>query len=133
MEDVLFQVHRALGYAISLVVLGTAFVAFGRAKNGQEFTSGLYRGVYGVLALHVLVGIGLYGVVRAWNADSLVAYVHPVLGVVALGIGQVLLGRARRTQMAADAHRLAGRGLVLTLVFVLAAIAAVSVPTSLTS
>jgi hypothetical protein len=42
------------------------------------------------------------------GGDALVAYVHPVLGIAALGAGQALLARARRTQMAADAHRLAG-------------------------
>jgi hypothetical protein len=125
-EDVLFQVHRALGYGISVLVLIAAFVAFGRAKNGQEFTSGLYRGVYGLLALHVLLGIVLYAVLGSWDTVALVAYVHPVLGVVALGAGQALLGRARRMQMAADAHRAAGRALVVTLVLVLAAIGVVS-------
>jgi hypothetical protein len=125
-EDVLFQVHRALGYGISVLVLIAAFVAFGRAKNGQEFTSGLYRGVFGLLALHVLLGIVLYAVLGSWDTVALVAYVHPVLGVVALGAGQALLGRARRMQMAADAHRAAGRALVVTLVLVLAAIGVVS-------
>lgn len=126
MEDVLFQVHRALGYGISVLVLIAAFVAFGRAKNGQEFTAGLYRGVYGLLALHVLLGIVLYAVLGSWDTEALVAYVHPVLGVIALGAGQALLGRARRMQMAADAHRAAGRALVVTLVLVLAAIGVVS-------
>jgi hypothetical protein len=125
-EDVLFQVHRALGYGISVLVLVAAFVAFGRAKNGQEFTSGLYRGVFGLLALHVVLGIVLYAVLGSWDTVALVAYVHPVLGVVALGAGQALLGRARRMQMAADAHRAAGRALVVTLVLVLAAIGVVS-------
>jgi hypothetical protein len=125
-EDVLFQVHRALGYGISVLVLIAAFVAFGRAKNGQEFTSGLYRGVFGLLSLHVLLGIVLYVVLGSWDTVPLVAYVHPALGVVALGAGQALLGRARRLQMAADAHRAAGRALIVTLVLVLGAIGVVS-------
>jgi hypothetical protein len=126
-EDVLFQVHRALGYGISVLVLIVAFVAFGRAKNGQEFTAGLYRGVFGLLSLHVVLGIVLYGIGGYWDASSaLTAYVHPALGVVALGAGQAMLGRARRLQMAADAHRAAGRALIVTLVLVLAAIGVVS-------
>lgn len=126
MEDVLFQVHRVLGYGISVLVLVAALVAFGRAKNGQEFTPALYRGVYGLLALHVLLGIVLYAVLGSWDSVPLVAYVHPLVGVVALGAGQALLGRARRLQMAADAHRAAGQGLIVTLVLVLAAIGVVS-------
>jgi hypothetical protein len=126
-DDVLFTVHQMLGYALSVAVLVTAFVAFGRAKSGVEFSAGLYRAVYGLLALHVLLGIALYGVLQAWEADALIAYVHPVLGVAALGVGQALLARARRTQMAADAHRLAGRALLLTLVLILGAIGVASV------
>jgi hypothetical protein len=126
-DDVLFSVHQMLGYALSVAVLVTAFVAFGRAKNGLEFSAGLYRAVYGLLAVHVLLGIALYGTSQAWERDALVAYVHPVLGIAALGAGQALLGRARRTQMAADAHRLAGRALLLTLVLILGAIGVASV------
>lgn len=128
MEDVLYQVHRALGYGISVLVLVAAVVAFGRAKNGQEYAGGLYRGAFGLLALHVVLGIVLYGVGGYWDVQSaLVAYVHPLLGIVALGAGQAMLGRARRLQMAADAHRASGKALVVTLVLVLAAIGVVSV------
>ncbi len=126
MDDLLFTVHQMLGYALTVVVLIVAMVAFGRAKNGQEFNGGLYRAVFAVLAVHVLIGIGLYVTLGAWDFDALIAYVHPVLGVVALGAGQAMVGRARRTQMAADAHRLAGRGLVVTLVLILAAVGVAS-------
>lgn len=126
MDDVLFTVHQFLGYALSVAVLLTASVAFGRAKNGQEFTAGLYRAVFGVLTLHVLLGIALYATRQAWDGVPLIAYVHPALGVLALGIGQAMLGRARRTQMAVDAHRLAGRGLLVTLVLILGAIGVAS-------
>jgi hypothetical protein len=124
--DLLFTVHQALGYLVSVIVLVTAVVAFGRAKNAQEFTSGLYRGVFGLLSLQVLFGLLLYGLDGYWDAAPMIAYVHPVLGVAALGAGQALLGRARKTQMAADAHRLAGRGLVIALVLILAAIGVAS-------
>lgn len=126
MDDVLFSVHRILGYVVSLLVLGTAFVAFGRAKNGQEFSAGLYRGALGLLTLQVLLGIALYGTLQSWGSEPLIAYVHPILGVVALGAGQAMLGRARRTQMVVDAHRLAGRAMVVTLVLVLAGIGVAS-------
>jgi heme A synthase len=121
-EDVLFTVHQFLGYALSVAVLLTASVAFGRAKNGQEFTAGLYRAVFGFLTLQVLLGIALYTTLKAWDGEALIAYVHPALAVLALGVGQAMLGRARRTQMAADAHRLAGRGMIVTLVLIIGAI-----------
>lgn len=129
MLDTLLQIHTYTGYAVSLVVLVVAFVAFGRAKNAQEFTAGTYRLAYGLLALQVVLGIALYTLDGYWDAAPLIAYVHPVLGIAALGAGQALLGRARKTQMAVDAHRLAGRGLIISLVLILAAIGVASVPT----
>jgi heme A synthase len=124
----LLLIHPYLGYAVSVLVLIAALVAFKRAKDGREFEAGLFRVAYILLSLQVLTGIVLYGLGGYWDAAPLIAYVHPALGIVALGIGQALLGRARKTQMAADAHRLAGRGLVITLVLVLVSIGVASAP-----
>lgn len=125
----LITVHQYVGYAVSVLVLLAALAAFKRAKDGREFDATPYRIVYGILTLQVVVGIAVYGMGRAWDATELLAYVHPALAIAALGVGQVLLGRARRTQMAADAHRTAGRGLLLTLLLVLAAIGVASAAT----
>lgn len=128
MTETLLTVHQFTGYLTSVIVLVTALVAFGRAKNAQEFSVGLYRAVYALLILQVLVGLVLYGVDGYWDEAPLIAYVHPALAIAALGVGQALLGRARKTQMAVDAHRMAGRGLVLSFVLILAAIGVASVP-----
>jgi heme A synthase len=123
----LITIHQWSGYVISVLVLFAAMSAFKRAKDGREFDATPYRLVYGLLALQVVLGIVLYGVDGYWNSSSeLIAYVHPILAIAALGAGQALLGRARKTQMAAEAHRTAGRGLVVTLVLVLAAIGVAS-------
>jgi|GEM_PF-5779673 len=58
----------------------------------------------------------------------MIAYVHPTLAILAIGVGQMLLGKARKTQMAVDAHRLAGRGLVISFVLVVAAVGVTFVP-----
>ncbi len=128
MTELLLQIHPWVGYAVSILVLVAALVAFKRAKDGREFEAGLFRVAYILLSLQVLTGIVLYGLGGYWDAAPLIAYVHPVVGIVALGIGQALLGRARKTQMAADAHRLAGRGLVITLVLILVSIGVASAP-----
>ena len=128
MLDLLLSSHRYTGYVVSVLVLVAALMAFKRAKDGREFDAGFFRAIYILLSVQVLLGIVLYGVDGYWDAAPLIAYVHPVLGIVALGVGQALLGRARKTQMAADAHQLTGRGLVITLVLVLAAIGVASAP-----
>ena len=126
----LILIHQWTGYLVSLVVLFAAFVAFGRAKDAREFEPGLYRAAFGLLALQVVVGLVLYGVGGYWDGHgALITYVHPALAILAIGVGQALLGRARKTQMAVDAHRLAGRGLLLSFVLVLGAIGVASWPT----
>ncbi len=127
--ETLYLVHQWTGYVVTLLVLVTAFVAFGRAKDAREFEPGLYRAVFGLLALQILIGLGLYVGQQAWNADPLLAYVHPLLAVLAIGVGQMLLGRARKTQLAVDAHRAAGRGLLFSFILVVAAVGVASWPT----
>jgi heme A synthase len=124
----LLLVHQWTGYVVSVVVLVVALMAFGRAKDSREFDAGLYRAAFGLLALQVILGLILYGLDGYWEAAPLMAYVHPLLAIGALGIGQALLGRARKTKMAVDAHRLAGRGLILSFVLILAAIGVASAP-----
>jgi hypothetical protein len=97
-------------------------MAFGRAKDAREFTKGPYTGAMVLLDIQVLLGIVLYIVLGAWDRDALVAYVHPLLGLVALGIGHAFVGRASKLQQVVDAHRTAGRGLMGALVFVLAGV-----------
>lgn len=127
MTELLLNVHPWLGYAVSALVLVASLAAFKRAKDGVEFRAGIYRAAYLLLSVQVLLGIVLYLLDGYWDAAPLIAYVHPVLGILALGAGQALLARARKTQMAADAHRLAGRGLLLTLLLVMISIGVASV------
>jgi hypothetical protein len=61
-------------------------------------------------------------------ASREIALVHPVLAVAALCVGHALLSRAKGTQMAVDAHRTAGRGLLLALLLVLASSGVTSAP-----
>lgn len=131
MTELLLTVHPWLGYAVSALVLVASLAAFKRAKDGVEFRSGIYRAAYLLLSVQVVLGILLYGLGGYWDAAPLIAYVHPVLGILALGAGQALLGRARKTQMAADAHRLAGRGLLLALLLVIISIGVASVASTI--
>jgi hypothetical protein len=125
----LLVVHQWTGYLVTVLVLLAAIVAFGRAKDAREFEPGLFRAVFGIMALQILLGLILYGLDGYWDAAPLIAYVHPALALLAIGVGQMLLGRARKTQMAVDAHRLAGRGLVLSFILVVAAVGVASWPT----
>jgi hypothetical protein len=124
----LAAVHPWLGYLVSVVVLGTALIAFRSAKDASEFRPGPYSLAMVLLDLLVTLGIVLYVVGGYWDARPEIAYLHPALALASLGVGHALLARAKRTQMAVEAHRTAGRGLVAALVFILAAIGVASAP-----
>jgi hypothetical protein len=119
----LLIVHQWTGYLVAVVLVATASMAFSRAKNAQAFTARPFRLAYALLMLQIVLGVVLYTIEGYWDAASpLIAYVHPAVAVGARGVGQVTLARARRTQMVVDANRLAGRGLVMTLLLVVVAI-----------
>lgn len=127
MTEFLVNLHPWTGYVVTVVLLIVAFVAFKRAKDAREFTPGPYALAMVLLDIQVLLGLILYGIGGYWDERPEIAYLHPVLAVLALGAGHALLGRARKTQMAVDAHRTAGRGLIVALVLALAAVAVASV------
>lgn len=122
MEEVLFEAHRGLGYLVTVVLLVVAGLAFGRARDAREFARGPYTVAMVLLDVQVLLGLVLYGVEQYWEAGALVAYVHPLLALLALGAGHALVSRARKHQQVVEAHRTAGRGLLAALVLALAAV-----------
>lgn len=128
MTAFLQAVHPWFGYGVSLIVLIVAMIGLGRAKDAREFTSGAYAAAMVLLDIQVLLGIVLYSVSASWDARPEIAYIHPIIGLAALGVGHALLGRARKQQMAVDAHRTAARGLLIAFVLVLLSIGIASAP-----
>jgi len=124
----LYTIHEWLGYLVSVIVLASALTAFRKAKDAAEFQPGPYALAMVLLDIQVTLGLIQYAVMSGWDARPEIAYLHPILALLALGVGHALLGRARKTQMAVEAHRTAGRGLVLALVLVLLAIGVASAP-----
>lgn len=128
MTATLQAVHPWLGYLVSVVVLGAAMIAFRSAKDASEFRPGPYSLAMVLLDIHVTLGIVLYAVGGYWEARPEIAYLHPILALAALGVGHALLARAKRTQMAVEAHRTAGRGLLAALLLILISIGVASAP-----
>lgn len=128
MTETLLTIHTWVGYLVSIVILVAAVTAFRHARNSRAFTKGPFSGAMVLLDIQVLLGLVLYGIGGYWDAAPLIAYVHPLLAVGALGVGHALVGRGAKEQMAAAAHRTAGKGLLIAFVLVLAAIGVASVP-----
>jgi hypothetical protein len=126
--ELLATIHQFVGYTIVLVVLVTAVMGFGRAKDAREFTPGPYVFATVLLDVQVLAGLVLYTLDSYWDHTSaLVSYVHPGLALLALVTAHAGLKRARGQRMAVDGHRGAARTLLLALVLIAGAIGAVSV------
>lgn len=128
MLELLQVIHPWVGYLASLVVLVVALRGFGWAKDAREFVPGPYALGTVAIDITVLIGVLVYVLGGYWDARPEIAYLHPVLAFASLGLGHALLGRARKQQMAVDAHRTAARGLLLALVVLLAAIGVASAP-----
>jgi heme A synthase len=124
--------HTWSGYAVFLVVLATAVTAYSRAKYAREFTSGRYVLALVLLDIQVLIGFVVYALGGFWDANPEIAYVHPALALAALASGHMLMRTAKATTNAAEAHRQAGKALIVALVLITAAIGVASAPPFLT-
>lgn len=128
MTDTLFTIHRVSGYVVFLIVVVVAFAAFNRARNAQAFEAPIFSATAALVDLQVLLGIALYGSGKYWEVEEpLVQYIHPVVMLAALVAVHIGLARARREQMAADAHRLLGRRFVIAIVLLALGIGVASV------
>lgn len=124
MSRLLFEAHRGLGYLLVLVLLVTIVLAFGKARDAREFTAGPFVGATIFLDVQVLLGLAYYGIERYWeNPSAMIAYVHPALALTALVVAHIALRKARAEAMAVAAHRKVARGLIISLVLVVAGVA----------
>lgn len=120
--DALFTAHRWLGYAVLLVALVCAFLAFSRAKDSREFSAAPFSLAAVLIDIQVLLGLVIYAGQQAWERGPMIAYVHPALMLLALAAAHMAVGRARREQMVAAAHRRVGKGLIVSVVLLIAGI-----------
>lgn len=120
--------HQLLGYAVVIVVLLSGVAARRRAQEAREFRRAPYTAALVLMDIQVLLGFIVYGTGSAWDMRPEVAYVHPVLALLGLAVGHALLGRAKGIQLAVEAHRAAGRALLLAFGFIAAAVVIAAVP-----
>lgn len=124
--DVLTRIHPWTGYVVLLVVVAAAWVAFGRARASRELETGFPVAAMVLVDLQVALGIVIYAVDSWWEAGWMMAWAHPLLMLAALGVGHAAIGRARKTRMVDDAWRTVGRGLLATVVLLVAGIGVAS-------
>ncbi len=128
MRSFLLTVHPWSGYLVFVALLATSVMGFSRAKDAREFRPAPFLLTMVLLDIQVLLGLVLYGVGTYWDGRPELAYLHPLIGLVALGVGHGALRRARSEQMAVAANRLAGKGMLVTLILVTLSIGIASAP-----
>ncbi len=124
--DVLSDIHQWLGYAVLVVLLVAAASAIGRGRASRAFDPSWHVGAVILLDIQVLLGAVVYVADAFWEAGWMSAWVHPVLMLLALGVGHASVSRARRLRMVDDAWRTLGRGLGVAVVLVVAGIGVAS-------
>lgn len=122
MSDMLFYAHQGFGYLTFVVVVIASVMAFNRAKNGQEFSDGVAKAAVILLDIQVLLGVLFYVVGEQWEREPMIAWVHPLVNLAAVGIAHVGLARARKEAMALDANRTVGRALAVAMLLLLVGI-----------
>lgn len=122
MELLRDTIHPWLGYLVLVVVLAVALLAFSWAKDSRELNRAPFSVAIGLLDLQVVLGIVVYVASQAWRSGPMMAQIHPLVALLAAITAHVGVRRADRERMVAQAHRKAGRALVLALVLVVAAI-----------
>lgn len=120
--NVLEAIHPWLGYLVLAVVVAVSVMAFGRGRASREFDTSLPVLAMVLVDVQVLLGAVIYVGSSFWNAGWMLAYLHPLLALGALGAGHAAISRAREERMVDDAWRTVGQGLAVTAVLVIAAV-----------
>ena len=121
-------IHTWSAYLVFLFVLATSVTAYSQAKYAREFTPGRYVLALVALDVQVLIGFIVYAVGGFWDANPEIAYFHPALALAALAGGHLLMRGAKATTNAVEAHRKAGKALIVAIVLITVAIGVASAP-----
>jgi hypothetical protein len=123
--DVLIGLHSLWRWVVLLVVTVAMVRGFVGWLRGGDWTSAdrsLSLVAITSLDIQLLLGLIVYGVGQRWGASNFIAYIHPLVMIVAIAVAHIASVRARRETAPAAKHRTLALGLLLTLFLVTAAI-----------
>lgn len=114
--DVLLSAHSGLRW---LVLLGLVAVVAWALTGTREGVPVWVRGIGGLLALQVVIGLVLFVANEGWSMGPFLGMWHPLAMIAALGVFQVGTARAGRGE---GPPRILGLATLASLVLVLAGI-----------
>jgi hypothetical protein len=123
--DVLVTIHSIFRWVVLAVLVGVAVYGIAQALRRHPWSPGSARPfsiAAVVLDTQVLIGIVLWVLTQAWDANPFLALIHPIVMLLAVGVAHVALGRARANGSSPAAYWIGGLGFLGALALVLAAI-----------
>lgn len=118
--DILVTAHSWWQYATLLAIVVSLVFAF-RGAVMDSTAETVYRMTAIVVDIQVALGLVVWLSNSGWNMGLAQGWLHPILGVAALGVLHAFIGRARKGP-AETANRTVRTGLLIAIVLVVAAI-----------
>ena len=123
--DALVTIHSIFRWVVLAALLVAVVYGIVRALRRDPWSPESARPFsIAVVALdiQVLIGIVVWILTQAWDANPFLAVIHPVIMLLAVGVGHVALRRARTNGTSPPAYWIGGLGLLGALALVGAAI-----------
>ncbi len=120
MTDFFVSAHMWWQYVVLLAVILSLFFAF-RSAMMDSTAETVYRVTAVTVDIQVALGVVIWLANSGWSLGFVQGWLHPILGLAALGVLHAFVGRARKGHPEV-ANRTVRIGLIIAIVLVVAAI-----------
>ncbi len=120
MTDFFVSAHMWWQYVVLLAVLVSLVFAF-RTAMMDSTAETVYRVTTVIVDIQVALGIVIWLANSGWSLGFMQGWLHPILGLAALGVLHAAVGRARKGHPEV-ANRTVRTGLIVAIVLVVATI-----------
>lgn len=120
MTEFFVSAHMWWQYVVLLAIVVSLFFAF-RSAMMSSTAEIVYRVTAVTVDIQVALGIVIWLANSGWNLDFMQGWLHPIIGLAAVGVLHAFVGRARKGHPEV-ANRTARTGLIIAIVLVIAAI-----------
>lgn len=119
MREFFFDAHSLWQYVTLLAVVAALVFSFQKTMSPTSFK--VYRATGGIVGLQVLLGLALWIFGSGWSLGFTQGWLHPIIGIAAVGVINVFTARAKETGPETG-NKVFRTGIIIGLVLVVAAI-----------
>ncbi|MFP3882836.1 MAG: hypothetical protein ACLFRT_07280 [Actinomycetota bacterium] len=120
MTEFFISAHMWWQYVVLIAVVVSLFFAFRNAMMDSTAET-VYRVTAVTVDIQVALGLVIWLAESGWSLDFMQGWLHPILGLAALGVLHAFVGKARKGHPEM-ANRTVRIGLIIAIVLVVAAI-----------